>query len=355
MEALYLIPVLTGVIGIALAFLSGVYYGISLGDFRVSEGQASDAFKTLEDESGTVLDSNSPFFIGEWFMYFATAAVATYLMVSFGEMIYEPFYVLPVLFVLLLILRTVFYALGSNFRGERAERFVGILHFLLKVIHPAEKVIYVINRKVSKYDENDDSLQELSALVDTVCETADEEEGDSIGEYTLLKNVIKFGDVLASDIMTPRTVLFSRSADSTVGEALNTPEIQMYSRFPIYDGESLDDGVVGYVMSKDIFRAALEGKKNHHLREFTRELHFVPENSGLETVLDLLLKQKQIIFLVVDEYGGIEGLISMEDVIETMLGAEIVDEADKVADLREVAKQRRDKRIAEIISQNSEE
>ena len=319
MEALYLIPVLTGVIGIALAFLSGVYYGISLGDFRVSEGQASDAFKTLEDGSKTVLDSNSPFFIGEWFMYFATAAMATYLMISSSEIT------------------------------------VGILHFLLKAIHPAEKAIYVINRKISKYDENDDSLQELSALVDTVCETADDEEGTSIGEYTLLKNVIKFGDVLVSDIMTPRTVLFSCSADLTVGEALNTPEIQMYSRCPIYDGESLDDGVVGYVMSKDIFRAALEGKKNHRLREFTRKLHFVPENSGLETVLDLLLKQKQIIFLVVDEYGGIEGLISMEDVIETMLGAEIVDEADKVADLREVAKQRRDKRIAEIISQNTEE
>jgi CBS domain containing-hemolysin-like protein len=120
----------------------------------------------------------------------------------------------------------------------------------------------------------------------------------------------------------------------------------MYSRFPIWEGESLDDGIIGYVMSKDILLAALKGKGATKLRDFCREVYFIPENAELDTTLERFLNRRQHLFVVVDEYGGIEGLITMEDVLETMLGAEIVDEVDKVVDLRLLAKQRRDNRIA---------
>lgn len=159
---------------------------------------------------------------------------------------------------------------------------------------------------------------------------------------------MNFSEVLVSDVMTPRTVIFSCEADKIIDDVIKMPELQMYSRFPIWEGESVDDGVIGYVMSKDILLAALNGKNNLSLRDFCREVYFIPENARLDIALERFLNRRQHLFIVVDEYGGVEGLITMEDVLETILGTEILDEVDKVADLRQLAKQRRDSRIASI-------
>lgn len=198
-----------------------------------------------------------------------------------------------------------------------------------------------INEKITG-DDSDDSMDELNAIV----ETAREDGTLEIGEYKILKNIMHFSDVLASDVMTPRTVVFSCLADTRVEDALKINELKMYSRIPLREGPSLDDGVIGYVMSKDIYSAALSGKTDAKIQDFKREIHYIPENAELDDVLDQFLKKRQHLFLVVDEYGGIDGLITMEDVLETILGAEIVDEADKFVDLRALAKQKRDKRIA---------
>ncbi|MGA2296429.1 MAG: CBS domain-containing protein, partial [FCB group bacterium] len=124
----------------------------------------------------------------------------------------------------------------------------------------------------------------------------------------------------------------------------------MYSRFPVWEGESLDKGVIGYTMSREVYHAALTGKSGQKLRELARDIYFIPENAELDIALDRFIKRRQHLFIVVDEYGGVEGLLTMEDVLETILGVEIVDEADKVVDLREVAKHLRDKRIATMSS-----
>ena len=191
--------------------------------------------------------------------------------------------------------------------------------------------------------EQEASREELTAMVESARQegTLDDE------EYRILKNIMHFSDVLVSDVMTPRTVVFSCNAMKTVGEIVNLPEMQMYSRIPIWDGNSLDDGVIGYVMSKDVYYAALTGKNNLPLKNLLREIDVIPENAQLDMALNRFLKKRQHIFLVVDEYGGIEGIITMEDVLETILGVEIVDEADRIVDLRELAKLHRDKRIAQ--------
>lgn len=158
---------------------------------------------------------------------------------------------------------------------------------------------------------------------------------------------MNFSDILVSDVMTPRIVLFSCESNTSVSKAIKLPELQMYSRFPIWDGDSLDDEVLGYVMTKEIFSAALSGDTTKTLKELSRPICFIPENAGLDKALDTFLVNKQHLLLVVDEYGGVEGLLTMEDVIETMLGVEIVDEADKVVDLRLLAKHRRELRLRE--------
>jgi CBS domain containing-hemolysin-like protein len=89
----------------------------------------------------------------------------------------------------------------------------------------------------------------------------------------------------------------------------------------------------------------LNGLNNKSLSDLARPINFIPENAELGVALEELLRNKQHLYLVVDEYGGIEGLITLEDVIETILGVEIIDEADKVADLRQLAKQKREARV----------
>ena len=100
-------------------------------------------------------------------------------------------------------------------------------------------------------------------------------------------------------------------------------------------------------MAKDILRAALAGRHTVPISKLRREVGFIPENVTLERALEQFLQKRQHLFMVVDEYGGVEGLLTMEDVLETMLGAEIIDEADHVVDLRALAKHRRDVRIAQ--------
>ena len=179
-------------------------------------------------------------------------------------------------------------------------------------------------------------------------ETAKEDGYIDEDEYRLIKNIMHFSEVLVSDVMTPRTVIFSYEADKTIGEVINTPELQTFSRFPIWKGKSLDDEVVGYIVTKEILNAALQNKMGDKLQKYARAIHYIPENATLDDAMEQFIKLRQHIFLVVDEYGGIEGLISMEDLLENILGVEIVDEADRVVDMRELAKQRRDKRVQEL-------
>ena len=147
------------------------------------------------------------------------------------------------------------------------------------------------------------------------------------------------------DVMTPRNVVFSLPAATTVAEIVDRGELQTYSRFPICKEQSLDD-VIGYCLTRDILYAAVHGRHSLSMDQLCREVHFIPENVRLDKVLEEFLTRRQHLFLVVDEYGGVEGLITMEDVVETILGAEIVDEADRVVDMRQLASLRRDQRIA---------
>jgi CBS domain containing-hemolysin-like protein len=246
--------------------------------------------------------------------------------------------------IVIFMFRAVFDAIGHRWADAITYKSATIILVLSFIVKPFTNFIFLIRNKIKGSSGEDASLEELNAMV----ETAHDDGSLDAGEYRILKNIMRFSNVLVSDVMTPRTVVFSCQADITVGEIISMTELQMYSRFPIWEGESLEDKIVGYVMSRDVLFSALKGKNSQKLRNISREIHFIPENAELDVALDSFLKKRQQIFLVVDEWGGIEGLLTMEDVMETILGAEIVDEADRVVDLRELAKQHRDKRIAQI-------
>ncbi len=250
------------------------------------------------------------------------------------------FYLLGAIF-----LRTVLSSLGRHYAKKIIKNFGFLLRILVLLSTPIVSLHNLFDKLIIGTESEDISRDELNAMV----ETAHEDGTIDQDEYRILKSIMHFSDVLVSDVMTPRTVVFSCEAEKKVSDIINLPELQMYSRFPIWEGESIDDKVIGYVMSKDVLHAALMGNTDMILSEFAREVDFIPENAELDFALERFLQGRSHLFLVVDEYGGVEGLLTMEDVLETMLGVEIVDEADKVVDLRKLAMEHRDKRIASMI------
>ena len=235
-------------------------------------------------------------------------------------------------------------SLGAKFALNLADKLFFILYPVCHLGSFVNKFNSLIISTLTGMKKDEMARDEINALV----ESAKEEGSIDEDEYRIMKNVMHFGEVLVSDVMTPRTVVSSLEANLTISEVVNLPELQMYSRFPIWEGKTIDDGVLGYVLTKDILNSALRQKSNTKLKDIARKVFFIPDNAALDDALEQFLKQRQHLFLVVDEYGQIDGLITMEDVMENIIGAEIIDEGDKVIDLRELAKQRRDKRIQNI-------
>ncbi|MDR0926359.1 MAG: CBS domain-containing protein [Ignavibacteria bacterium] len=241
----------------------------------------------------------------------------------------------------IVVINFVFYSIGKRFCEHTLVSFATLVSALTAPLLPIINRVTNIFLKISGKGNPDARMEEITDLV----EEARKDGAIDAGEYRILKSVMNFNDILVTDVMTPRIVLFSCKGSITVSEALNLPELQIFSRFPIWSGESIDDEVLGYVTTKEIFNAALNGKTEILLSELARPINFIPENAEIGNTLEELLLNKQQLYLVVDEYGGIEGIITMEDVIETILGVEIVDEADKIVDLRQLAKQKREQRI----------
>lgn len=161
-------------------------------------------------------------------------------------------------------------------------------------------------------------------------------------EHLIFKNLLYLNRVKVSDIMTPRTVVFMLQEDMTVREVFANHRILAYSRIPVYN-ESMDD-ITGFVLRHQILSAAVEGKEQLELHQFARSIHPVPDIINVARLLEEFIKRQEHIFLVINEYGGTEGIITLEDAIESLLGVEITDETDIVADLRALAKQRRSQR-----------
>lgn len=157
-------------------------------------------------------------------------------------------------------------------------------------------------------------------------------------EHTILKNLLHLEQVQISNIMTPRTVMFASQQDTTIHQVLETHREIPYARIPIY-GENTDD-VVGFVLRTDLLIEAARNNRQKRLVELKRDIQSFPETIAVSKLLSEFIRRKLHIALVIDEYGGTAGIITMEDMIESLIGAEITDESDVVTDLRELAQQR---------------
>ena len=162
-----------------------------------------------------------------------------------------------------------------------------------------------------------------------------------VGESRILKNLFRLSEVKASDIMTPRTVMLALEEDTPIKDLIDQQPFQ-FSRIPVYS-KSVDH-VTGYVLKSDILLKAARDEHDVKLSELTRDVVAVQEDVVLSDLFEQLMEAQAHLALVVDAYGGTAGLVTLEDLVETLMGVEIVDEADAVTDMRELARKEWEKR-----------
>lgn len=158
-------------------------------------------------------------------------------------------------------------------------------------------------------------------------------------EAKMVRNVLALDDVTAHDVMTPRTVVFRLPSTMTLAEVGEHVDAWHHSRMPIFDPQDTDRWT-GLVRAADVLAEMAKGHLDKRLEELSRPLHFVPESTHGHQLLHRFIEEKTHLFAVVDEFGGMAGVVTLEDVFESLIGREIVDEVDQVADLREVARRR---------------
>ncbi|MGB8332126.1 MAG: hemolysin family protein [Polyangiales bacterium] len=171
-------------------------------------------------------------------------------------------------------------------------------------------------------------------------------------EMRILRNLFHFGSLRTSDIMTPRTVVFSLEENTTVREAIGNRGSMIFSRIPIW--KDTPDHVTGYVLKDQLLLRAARDQLDVPLSAFAREALMVPDTVPLPALFEKLLDKREHIAVVVDEYGGVDGVVTMEDVLETLIGLEIVDEMDSVKDMRAMARAKWEVRAKHIESQPPE-
>jgi len=165
-------------------------------------------------------------------------------------------------------------------------------------------------------------------------------------ESRILENLLRLGEISVREVMTPRIVVFALDQETTVRHYLDEHEASPFSRIPIF-GKNRDD-IKGFVLTHDILLAAARDDYDRRLSEMMREIPALPEITKLSAAFETLVANRHHVAIVLDEYGGLSGLVTMEDVVETLLGLEIVDEADTREDMQEFARDLWKKRASKM-------
>lgn len=161
-------------------------------------------------------------------------------------------------------------------------------------------------------------------------------------ESRIIRNLFRLGQLTAKDVMTPRTVIVGLKTDATVAEAMTSTPEGVFSRLPLFRSDL--DEIVGFVLRDDLLLAVARDQHDLKLEKLRRDIQTVPGDMPLTGLLEFFLDKRQHIALVVGEYGGTKGLVTLEDAVETLLGLEIIDELDPVEDMQAYARRQWTKR-----------
>ncbi len=211
------------------------------------------------------------------------------------------------------------------------------LKVMVWIFRPVIWLCSLITRVITgKREENQVSPQELVIMTKMGLRTGNIVED----EAAVIQNILALRGKTVRDVLTPRPVLHMLKGTMTVEEAANEKKTYHFSRIPIFFKDK--DDVSGFVHRKDILAPLAKDKTDTKLTDIAEAIHFVLETTPLNTLLKSFLERRQHMFAVLDEFGALAGVVTLEDLLEEILGKEIVDESDEVADMRELARRRKD-------------
>ncbi len=246
------------------------------------------------------------------------------------------FYVSIILtFAILFLSEIIPKTMGAVYWKSLAPSAAYVIQFFIIITYPIILLTLFVTNRISKVDEGI-SLTKAELIESTLMSedegVLDEKESD------VIENILLLDKIKIEEILTPRTVVFGLDGKRSIKDIVdNEAAIFKFSRVPVYDGDI--EKITGIVMTKKIFKQALQDD-TVTLESIQKDIYKINENIPVSLALDLFIKKKEHMFLVQDSYDQTEGIVTLEDCVETILGVEIVDESDSDADMREVAKRK---------------
>ncbi len=241
-----------------------------------------------------------------------------------------------ILTVLILIFSEILpKTIGSNYWQKLAGVIGHVINATYYITYPLVVMAQCLTRLLKSGDNAPTtSREEISALANIGTEEGIFREK----ENAIIQNLMKLKNLRVTDIMTPRVVVSVADENMTLGGFLDHKTYLRFSRIPIYSGN--DENITGYVFRQKVMESLAEDHDSLTLKDLRRDIVIVPNTKPVFSLWEDLLKKKEQIALVVDEYGGMDGIVTMEDIIETLLGFEILDEKDTVPDMQQFARER---------------
>ena len=233
--------------------------------------------------------------------------------------------------------------LGATYWRSLAGMTAHGLKFLVWALYPFVLLSEFLTRDIS----NENELEGLSRKEFAAMAELGEQEGQ-LGkrESLILKNMFLLHETNVTAAMTPRPVVFSLSESLTVSEYFDNYYDSRFSRIPVYADDR--EHLTGFVLKDDLLLAQARNNTDNTMETYRRELPTLHDTTSLSDAFEEILHMRAHIMMIVDEYGGMEGIITMEDILETLLGLEIMDESDKTADMQQYAKRMWKRRAKEM-------
>jgi len=236
--------------------------------------------------------------------------------------------------------------IGTSYWRTLALPASAIINGMIFITFPLVWVLEKLTRLISsRSTQISVSREDISAMVSV----ATEEDVIEKEEKKMIQNLLKLDELTAHEIMTPSAVVEMAEGNMTIREFYDS-ELS-HSRIPVYDEEN-DEYVIGYVLRQEILEKMAEDKFSTRLNDIIRPILTFSEEDSVADIWEKFLEKKEHISVILDEYGSVRGIVTLEDVIETMLGHEIVDEKDEVVDMQEYAKEQWEKAQKEMMRAN---
>lgn len=270
------------------------------------------------------------------------AGVGSEAVKVFGEAYFG--IISAILTILILVLSEIIpKTVGARYWRQLAIPAASVIQMLIFICYPLVLLSELITHMVSKGKQSQSvSREEVSAMA-----TVGAEEGVlKVEENKMIQNMLKLSNVTAEQIMTPQVVVSYLPAEATLRDFYENKNCNSYSRIPIYTDN--DDYITGYVLRQTVLEKLTEDRFDMHLSEIIRPILYFSENDSVSSIWEKMLEKKEHISAIIDEYGSFRGIVTMEDIIETVLGFEIVDEKDPVVDMQKLARERWQKRKEQI-------